>query len=393
MPRNIDVVISVIAVTSLVGTVASPVAGQTHERLRSISANFSTDPTAFRESEARLDEMIRENELRIVAVHADRQFSDREHEAFAQYFGGVPVYGGNVIRQKVNGVTVSIFGTVYEGINVATIPTLGIGEVGFAIEQQSGATLFRDSANLTILPTLDGGYALAYRMLLNDARTYVLDARSGAVLQEIDERRYQSEIGSGTGALGDNKKVSATKILQSGTDTSLFEARDGLRPSEIVTLDTRGSEDRLVQIILGQDRPADTATDADNTWNDTGVVDAHVHVGWTYDYFSQGHAWSGVDGADGRITSTVNAYNVLPNNAFFLRPPFGPDGAGLVAFGETYEGNPMTPVDVVAHELMHGITYSSVNARTGCTAPGSLDTHLCYAAWRSSYSSRASIGV
>ena len=28
-----------------------------------------------------------------------------------------------------------------------------------------------------------------------------------------------------------------------------------------------------------------------------------------------------------------------------------------------------------------------------CTAPSSLDTHLCYAAWRSSYSSRASIGV
>ena len=30
---------------------------------------------------------------------------------------------------------------------------------------------------------------------------------------------------------------------------------------------------------------------------------------------------------------------------------------------------------------------------TECTAPGSLDTHLCYAAWRSTYSSRASIGV
>ena len=28
-----------------------------------------------------------------------------------------------------------------------------------------------------------------------------------------------------------------------------------------------------------------------------------------------------------------------------------------------------------------------------CTAPGSLDTHLCYAAWRSTYSSRASLGV
>ncbi len=31
--------------------------------------------------------------------------------------------------------------------------------------------------------------------------------------------------------------------------------------------------------------------------------------------------------------------------------------------------------------------------RSLCTAPGSLDTHLCYAAWHSSYSSRASIGV
>ena len=36
---------------------------------------------------------------------------------------------------------------------------------------------------------------------------------------------------------------------------------------------------------------------------------------------------------------------------------------------------------------------SSGFCSSACTAPGSLDTHLCYAAWRSSYSSRASIGV
>ena len=46
-----------------------------------------------------------------------------------------------------------------------------------------------------------------------------------------------------------------------------------------------------------------------------------------------------------------------------------------------------------------GLTWSDsfgvLNPTAGytCTAPGSLDTHLCYAAWRSSYSSRASIGV
>ena len=36
---------------------------------------------------------------------------------------------------------------------------------------------------------------------------------------------------------------------------------------------------------------------------------------------------------------------------------------------------------------------SELKTMAACTAPGSLDTHLCYAAWRSSYSSRASIGV
>ena len=39
------------------------------------------------------------------------------------------------------------------------------------------------------------------------------------------------------------------------------------------------------------------------------------------------------------------------------------------------------------------VNFTATREGTLCTAPGSLDTHLCYAAWRSSYSSRASIGV
>ena len=40
-----------------------------------------------------------------------------------------------------------------------------------------------------------------------------------------------------------------------------------------------------------------------------------------------------------------------------------------------------------------GAVSDELDESLDCTAPGSLDTHLCYAAWRSSYSSRASIGV
>ena len=44
----------------------------------------------------------------------------------------------------------------------------------------------------------------------------------------------------------------------------------------------------------------------------------------------------------------------------------------------------------VIREWLYGIPKGE---RTTCTAPGFLDTHLRYAAWRSSYSSRASSGV
>ena len=347
----------IVGILSGFGTAS--VVTQDHQGLVTISTNSKISPTDFQESEARVDRMIRDGELRLIVVHDDKQLADRQHEAFGQYFRGVRVYGGNVSRQTAQGVTVSIFGAIYTGINLDPSPALAVGEVGLMIEQRSGATLFQDSSELTILRTLDGGYALAYRMLLSDATTYFLDAHSGEVLLEIDEKRNQSVIGSGTGALGDVKKVSVTQV------SSGFEARDQLRPGEILTLDTRGNNQALDRLLSGQSFPLDTAFDTDNTWTHPGVVDAHVQMGWTYDYFFKRHAWSGFDGSNGRTTGIVNNRVVLPNNAFFAPPPFGPGGKGVVAFGESNLGNPLTTLDIVAHELMHGVTHFSVSRRTG----------------------------
>ena len=49
-------------------------------------------------------------------------------------------------------------------------------------------------------------------------------------------------------------------------------------------------------------------------------------------------------------------------------PPFGPEGRGVLGFGraidETSE-DPLTLLDIVGHELMHGVTHFSVSNRTG----------------------------
>ena len=325
------------------------VAAQSHQGLVSISAVSTLGGSALREWDARVDRMIRENELVLRAAYDDRSVPDRRHERLSQYYRGVPVYGGDVSRQTARGVTVSMFGTVYTQIDLDPAATLSPDEATAILENLSGTTLVRDSRpTLTILPTLAGRYALTYRATMRNARTYFVDAHTGRVLVEVDERLTQSAVGSGQGALGDTKKVSANQVA--GT----FRAQDQLRPAEILTLDTQGSEARLDRMIVGLSFDFDIATDSDNTWTDAGVVDAHVHMGWTYDYFSQRHNLAGLDGQDSRIFDVVNDFSVLPNNAFFAPAPFGPEGRGFVAFGETAHGTPLTVLDVAAHEFMHG---------------------------------------
>ena len=171
------------------------VAAQSHQGLVSLSAVSTLDDSSLREWDALVDRMIRENELVLRAANGDRSVRDRRHERLSQYYRGVPVYGGDVSRQTAKGVTVSMFGTVYTQIDLDPTATLSGDEATAILENVSGTTLVRDSlSRLTILPTLEGGYALTYRATMRNARTYFIDAHTGQVLVEVDERLTESEV-------------------------------------------------------------------------------------------------------------------------------------------------------------------------------------------------------
>jgi Zn-dependent metalloprotease len=144
-----------------------------------------------------------------------------------------------------------------------------------------------------------------------------------------------------------------------------FRAFDQLRPAPIRTFDTRGSEVALNRLLQppGVAVDSDFSSDADNTWADPPVVDAHVHAGWMEDYLFKQFNWAGVDNRRGTITSAV--HTGLLNNAFFTPPPFGVDGRGMFVYGRTTAGVPLTTIDIVAHEMMHGVTDASLTQRTG----------------------------
>ena len=331
------------------------------QRVVSVSAGSAT-PDAVRRWDDRVRTLTRAGDLVLRARQGDGTLPGRVHEHFAQLVDGVPVLGAGVSRQRMGGTTVSVFGTVHEELALDTTPALSATEAGLRLEQAAGARLLTpEPPRLVILPLPDGSYALTYQATLSDLQTYFVDADHGTVRWTVPALREQTAVGTGTGIVGDRKKLSVTRMDET------FRAIDRLRPSEIVTLDLQYDEVRLFEVILPPGAswaPGDTASDADNRWEDNAAaVDGHVHLGWAVDYLAARHGHAGLDGANGRILSVVNIDRDL-DNAFFAPPPLGPEGTGVLAYGE-FEGRSYAVEDVVAHEAMHGVVHFTVRQRTG----------------------------
>ena len=338
----------------------------------SVAAGHAVSVDALRRWDATVDRMAQTGDLVVVSRLGDRTLEDRTHEYLAQTFAGIPVHGGGISRQlDTAGVTVSLFGTLHRDIDVDTAPALSGAEVAALLEEMHGGEILAGgNPSLGILPRPDGSYALAWLVAMSDGYFYFADADDGRILHRLNAVREQSAVGAGYSSKGNRQKLSTTQA------DGRFQAHDRMRPAELVTLDLRFNFQRYNRLLadhLLDDMPPgepiwtadDYATDADNDWDDPAVVDAHAYTGWTYDYFSARHGWEGIDGENGR---TISMVNMDVANAFFASPPFGPEGTGVFGYGrftdETSE-EPLTPLDVVGHELMHGVTHFSVSERTG----------------------------
>ena len=339
----------------------------------SVSAGQAAGVDDLRRWDATVDGMARTGDLVVMSRLGDASLEGRSHDYLAQHYAGIPVYGGGVSRQlDAGGVTASLFGTLYQGIDVNIAPALTGAEVAARLEEMHGGEVVAGGQPaLGILPLADGSYALAYSVAMSDGYFYFADAADGRLLQRLDAvKEQQPAVGAGAGSQGNQRKLSTTH------EDDRFHAHDRMRPAEIVTLDVRFNFLRYIRLFAdhlidglppGEAvwTPDDYAIDADNEWDDPTVVEAHAYTGWAYDYFSARHGWEGVDGANGR---TISMVNLGLANAFFASPPFGPEGNGVFGYGrridETSE-EPYTLFDVVGHELMHGVTHFSVSNRTG----------------------------
>lgn len=321
------------------------------QELREGASLWASDEAAVASLEARVQTMARAGELVTVRTQQDEEFLGRVHERMDQFYGGVRVFGGQVVRQSEQGRVLTISGKIYSDVSVDLRPTYSAEEA-----VQSAArpeTRLVGEVELLILP-LKERYALAYHFRMKgqpSLEAIFVDAHSGKVLLRWSDLRTQAAVGRGTGSWNDQKKLSVEQ--QVGT----FRTNDLLRPARIKTYNVNFNFNAWNFYLLND---SSIATDADNVWTDGAVVDAHAYVGYTYDYYFKRHGRRGLDGQNLVPGSYVHFLPVSAgyNNAFFDPTDnslnFGDgDGRTFNFFSSS--------LDVVAHELTHGVTQFTSN--------------------------------
>ena len=351
-------------------------------QLAPIARVHATAPAELRRWDSYVSEATRSGDLRVRRVVRDPLVPAHTMERLQQFHDGVRVWGAEVVRNSERGVATWVFGSLVPEIGISVEPRLSPPQARDRFHRVAGgpARVVREP-ELVVLPLASGEYRLAFTTVVarrNDIVRVFVDAHTGVELRRYSALHTQSAIGTGSGVLGDVKKLSVRRL------GGVFVTDDQLRPPVVITYDMQGNLERTMDVIFegGPLFASDIASDSDNEWSDVAAVDAHAHVGWTYDYFFKRHGRRGLDDSNRPIFTVING--VSQRDALSLPPELfdlavnafwcgecGPGAAGLMYFGngippqyvESSTGQTITysagSLDIVAHELAHGITDAS----------------------------------
>lgn len=270
------------------------------------------------------------------------------YERYQQFFGAAEVLGGQLTlyRDDAGNIT-TVIGAHYPNIAPTNTASLSKAQAQRIVERDIGAAGKRKVDLLINLAT--GRYFHRVETQRFDSRWFHwIDAGSGQVVNKFNGLAH----GDGYGVAHDEGDVTDIKDL-TGLVTfngSSFELRsiDGRQETH-----DQGSSNKP---FLGP-----VATDSDDHWVRSGykspgqpaLVDAHYYARVTDDYLlsSHGFDWVAQGSTSGITTMEIHAHFTRNyNNAFW--------NGSYVVFGDGDQQifRELTSLDVVGHELTHGVT-------------------------------------
>lgn len=276
-----------------------------------------------------------------------------EHVRLERKHKGLPVIGGDLVTHTSNrGAFMRASSTLRRPLNIEIRPSINVESAIIAANMRHAGDAQRMAPTLVV-------YARTETPVLAwDVRVFgtqpdgtpsekhvIVNAKTGAILEAWDDIHDGTVTGTG------NSIHSGTVSLSTDqTATTTFYLRDL----------TRGG---TAKPNLAVDMRNGTAigyyfTDTDNTWGNNAIsstqsaaVDAMYGAAITWDYFKLIHNRNGIAN-DGKGSQSRVHYGRSYNNAFWS------DSCFCMTYGDGDGVNfkPFTSLDVVGHEMSHGVT-------------------------------------
>ncbi len=358
--RRATVGLASAAIATLLTTTLSPTAGADDRPTRATAIENAA--SALRSQARHLGlTAAQDTTVRDVIVDAD----GTHHVRYDRTYRRLPVLGGDFVVHLAKDGT-------YRGASRATRDTVSVSSVTPRVSAPRAADLAASAlraANVgetlkrltsrpeLVVDALHGTPKLAWRTtaVAQDsrgnpvARTVLTDARTGTQIDAWDD--LESATGDGKSLYG------GTVPLETTPSGSAYQLKDPTRGGTY-TGDAENRTDLCVLTVCLGRAPATAFTDADNHWGtgaatdrSTAAVDAQYGTDVTWDYYEDVHGRKGIAG-DGKGSYNRVHYGKDYNNAFW------DDRCFCMTYGDgdgTLLG-PLVSLDVVGHEMTHGVT-------------------------------------
>ncbi|WP_370665994.1 M4 family metallopeptidase [Streptomyces sp. IBSBF 2507] len=271
------------------------------------------------------------------------------HTRYERTYDGLPVLGGDLVVASEAGKTEQVVKATAKAIKPATVtPKISAAKAesqAVSAAKAAGAEQpDADRAPRKVIWAGNGTPVLAYETVVGGLQEdgtpnelhVVTDAATGAKLYE-----YQA-VENGTG-----------NTLYSGTVT-LGTAQSG---SSYTLTDTARGNHKTYNLNRGTSGTGTLFSGSDDVWGngsasnaETAGADAHYGAALTWDYYKNVHGRSGIRG-DG-----VGAYSRVHYGNNYVNA-FWQDSCFCMTYGDgSGNANPLTSIDVAAHEMSHGVT-------------------------------------
>ncbi len=304
----------------------------------------------------------------IVLIDTDQDEYGIHHDKYQQQIAGIDVEGAVFIKhlytdgtQLVNGLWLKDFQIKSPKINLTE--EQAIARLKFAFNSNRKFAWDIKVNNPSFLPEVQlvwydksygtdpSKYNLCYKLdifVSNPFESYTVfvDAQNGAIINKYVSMHTVNHPGHGEGFYTNGEVMFTVDSLQANA----FEM-------------VKHYEDGSISFSTFNELTNSVISSNNNSWTDQAAVDCHWGTEKTLDYFLEHHDHKGLDNEGGEVLVNVHAQDPLFGgpmaNAYYI--------GGTINIGDGNADTPITvplsSLDIVAHELVHGVKFCKLDLR------------------------------